>query len=88
MRWGFPPPQGVRNPVVNVRSYASPFWRSALANPERRCVAPVTSFQEWSVGPDPATGNEKPYWFPFLRARSSHLQVYGGLQVMVLPTPS
>lgn len=63
MRWGFPPPQGVRNPVVNVRNYASPFWRSALANPERRCLVPVTSFQEWSVDPNPATGKKKPYWF-------------------------
>ena len=28
MRWGFPPPQGIRAPVVNVRNYSSPFWRS------------------------------------------------------------
>ncbi len=63
MRWGFPPPQGVRNPVVNVRNYASPFWRSALANPDRRCLVPVTSFQEWSVDPNPVTGKKTPYWF-------------------------
>lgn len=63
MRWGFPPPQGVRAPVVNVRNYASPFWRSALANPERRCLVPVTSFQEWSVEPDPITGKKRPHWF-------------------------
>lgn len=63
MRWGFPPPQGVRNPVVNVRNYSSPFWRSALANPERRCLVPVTSFQEWSVDPDPVTAKKKPHWF-------------------------
>jgi len=53
MRWGFPPPPGVRNAVVNVRNYHSAFWRSALANPERRCLVPVTSFRAWSVEPDP-----------------------------------
>lgn len=63
MRWGFPPPPGVRNAVVNVRNYQSPFWRSALADPERRCLVPVTSFQEWSVEPDPITGKKKPHWF-------------------------
>jgi putative SOS response-associated peptidase YedK len=63
MRWGFPPPAGVKLPVVNVRNYASPFWRSALANPERRCLVPVTSFQEWSAEPDPMTGRKRPHWF-------------------------
>ncbi|MCI1143702.1 hypothetical protein MOP88_17620 [Sphingomonas sp. WKB10] len=63
MRWGFPHPHGVRNPVVNVRNYSSPFWRSALANPERRYLVPATSFQEWSVDPDPMTGKKKPHWF-------------------------
>lgn len=63
MRWGFPPPAGVKAPVVNVRNYGSPFWRSALANPERRCLVPVTEFQEWSVEPDPVTGKKRPHWF-------------------------
>lgn len=63
MRWGFPPPAGVKAPVVNVRNYASPFWRSALANPARRCLVPVTNFQEWSFEPDPATGRKRPHWF-------------------------
>jgi len=63
MLWGFPPPPGVRKAVVNVRNYQSPFWRSALANPERRCLVPVTSFQEWSVEPDAITGKKKPHWF-------------------------
>lgn len=63
MRWGFPPPPNVRSPVVNVRNYASPFWRSALKNRERRCLVPVTSFQEWSIDPDPTTGKKKPHWF-------------------------
>lgn len=63
MRWGFPPPPGVQAPVVNVRNYGSPFWRSALKNPERRCLVPVTEFQEWSVEPDPVTGKKVKHWF-------------------------
>jgi putative SOS response-associated peptidase YedK len=63
MRWGFPPPAGAKAPVVNVRNYASPFWRLALANSQRRCLVPVTSFQEWSGEPDPATGRKRPHWF-------------------------
>jgi putative SOS response-associated peptidase YedK len=47
MRWGFPPPAGARAPVTNVRNLASPFWRSALANPERRCLVPASEFCEW-----------------------------------------
>ncbi len=73
MRRGFPPPAGVKAPVVNVRNYASPFWRSALTNPERRCLVPATRFQEWSAAPDPATGKKRPFWFnlPFYRSRAS-----------------
>jgi len=63
MRWGFPPPQSSSKPVVNVRNYQSPFWRTALKNPERRCLVPVTEFQEWSVEADPVTGKKRPYWF-------------------------
>lgn len=63
MRWGWPPPAGVRQPVVNVRNTASPFWRSALENPERRCLVPATEFQEWSVEPDPVTGKKTKHWF-------------------------
>lgn len=60
MLWGFPF-QG--KPVTNVRNYRSPFWLSALANPARRCLVPVTEFQEWSVTPNPATGKKQAYWF-------------------------
>ncbi|EPR11567.1 hypothetical protein M527_02410 [Sphingobium indicum IP26] len=60
MSWGFPF-QG--RPVTNVRNYTSPFWKSALANPSRRCLVPVTEFQEWSVEPMPGTGKKKPFWF-------------------------
>ena len=47
MTWGFPPPPSSKAPVTNVRNLSSPFWRSALANPERRCLVPVTEFCEW-----------------------------------------
>lgn len=63
MRWGWPNPRNPKVTVQNVRNYASPFWRSALANPERRCLVPFTSFQEWSVEPNPTTGKKRPYWF-------------------------
>ena len=63
MRWGFPPPANVSKPIVNVRNYSSPFWRTALKNPERRCLVPVTAFQEWAVEPDPITGKKRPHWF-------------------------
>ena len=60
MIWGFPF-QG--KPVTNVRNYTSTFWRSALQQPDRRCLVPVTRFQEWSVEPDPETGKKRPYYF-------------------------
>ncbi|MEG8223879.1 SOS response-associated peptidase family protein [Sphingomonas sp. HH69] len=60
MSWGFPF-QG--KPVTNVRNYTSLFWKSALANPARRCLVPVTEFQEWSVAPMPDTGKKKAFWF-------------------------
>jgi putative SOS response-associated peptidase YedK len=46
MIWGFPGPEG--KPVTNVRNYASPFWRRSLADPARRCLVPVSSFNEYS----------------------------------------
>ncbi|MCJ7421853.1 SOS response-associated peptidase [Sphingomicrobium astaxanthinifaciens] len=64
MEWGFPGPKAAGGrPVTNVRNLASPFWRSALANPERRCLVPVTRFSEWSQEPDPATGRKVKHWF-------------------------
>ncbi len=47
MSWGFPPPAAASGPVTNVRNLASPFWRSALANPARRCLIPASDFCEW-----------------------------------------
>jgi putative SOS response-associated peptidase YedK len=47
LAWGFPPPAARNAPVTNVRNLDSPFWRSALANPARRCLIPATEFCEW-----------------------------------------
>lgn len=57
--WGFPPPAAARAPVTNVRNLASPFWRSALANPARRCLVPFTEFCEW----EGAKGSKVARWF-------------------------
>lgn len=59
MHWGFPPPATARGPVTNVRNLASPFWRAALANPERRCLIPATDFCEWQG----KTGSKVARWF-------------------------
>lgn len=59
MRWGFPPPPKSRAPVTNVRNLASPFWRSALVRPDRRCLVPVTAFCEW----EGEKGAKRERWF-------------------------
>ena len=63
MRWGFPPPVAASRPVTNVRNLTSPFWRTALSRPERRCLVPVTAFSEWTAEPDPVTGRKRKVWF-------------------------
>lgn len=60
MRWGFPPPpRAGSRPVTNVCNLDSAFWRSALTNPERRCLVPVTTFCEW----EGEKGAKIPRWF-------------------------
>ncbi len=60
MEWGFPGPAAAKGrPVTNVRNLASPFWRSALARPDRRCVVPVSSFCEW----EGEKGSKRKVWF-------------------------
>jgi putative SOS response-associated peptidase YedK len=63
MRWGWPPFGEVKRPITNVRNLTSPMWRGALADPERRCLVPVTAFSEWSAAPDPLTGRKRKHWF-------------------------
>jgi putative SOS response-associated peptidase YedK len=60
MSWGFPGPMAAKGrPVTNVRNLASPFWRSAIASPERRCIVPVTRFCEWTGD----KGSKRKVWF-------------------------
>lgn len=75
MSWGFPhkvpgkridkitgKPVLLDKKVTNVRDYTSPFWKSALQNPERRCLVPFTAFSEYGQtrGED---GKLPLYWF-------------------------
>lgn len=66
MAWGFPhvvkgaSGKAIEKPVTNVRNLASPFWRSALNAPARRCLVPVTSFSEYGPG---TPGKLPLYWF-------------------------
>lgn len=73
MTWGFPrrvpgkkidkatgKPVLLDTKVTNVRNYESPFWKSALAKPERRCLVPFTSFSEYGPGP---AGKRPLFWF-------------------------
>ena len=66
MRWGWPPFGEIKRPITNIRNLASPMWRSALADPARRCLVPVTQFSEWSAAPDPQTGRKRKHWFDLL----------------------
>ena len=64
MTWGFPGPQAAgARPVTNVRNLASPFWRSALKDPARRCLVPVSRFCEWTAEPDAETKRKRKVWF-------------------------
>jgi putative SOS response-associated peptidase YedK len=75
MSWGFPhkvpgkridkatgKPVMLNKSVTNVRNYTSPFWRSALMNPERRCLVPFTSFSEYGQTRG-ADGKLPLHWF-------------------------
>jgi putative SOS response-associated peptidase YedK len=64
MKWGFPGPAAAGSrPVTNVRNLSSPFWRSALNDPARRCIVPVTRFCEWTAEADPTTKRKAKVWF-------------------------
>ena len=76
MKWGWPRFGTVKRPVTNIRNLASPMWRSALADPARRCVVPVTAFSEWSADPDPLTGKKRKHWFAL---RGAELFGFAGL---------
>jgi putative SOS response-associated peptidase YedK len=56
MTWGVPLQ---RKPITNVRNLQSLFWRNMIANPERRCIVPVTDFCEWSGEKE----SKQEHWF-------------------------
>ena len=75
MSWGFPGPAAAKGrPVTNVRNLASPFWRSAIAMPERRCLVPVTRFCEWTG----EVGKKRKVWFG-LREHSDPVFAFAGI---------
>ena len=49
--------------VTNVRNLDSPFWRSTLADPARRCLVPFTKFAEPKIG----AGRDE-HWFSVVDA--------------------
>lgn len=59
MTWGWPPFGQIKRPITNVRNLDSKFWKSALADPSRRCLVPVTSFCEW----EGEKGHMRKVWF-------------------------
>lgn len=79
MQWGFPGPAAAGGrPVTNVRNLASPFWRSALNDPLRRCIVPVTRFCEWTAEPDPTTKRKAKVWFE-LNSEQDPLFAFAGI---------
>ncbi len=76
MSWGFPGPVSAKSrPVTNVRNLASPFWRNALGQAERRCIVPATSFCEWTG----ETGRKSKVWFGLAEEQASRLFAFAGL---------
>lgn len=68
MAWGVPrtmpgkrPGTTVTSHVTNVRNLESPFWRSMLAQPARRCLVPFSEFAEPVIG-----GGRAEHWFRVL----------------------
>ena len=75
MSWGFPGPAATKGrPVTNVRNLDSPFWRSAIAMPERRCIVPVTRFCEWTG----EAGSKRKVWFG-LREEAEPVFAFAGI---------
>jgi putative SOS response-associated peptidase YedK len=54
-------------PMTNVRQLGLPQWRRLAANPENRCLIPLTEFCEWTPEPVDLMDGKKPVkgemWF-------------------------
>ena len=73
--WGFPGPAAAKGrPITNVRNLGSPFWRSALDRPDRRCIVPVSRFCEWTG----EVGKKRKVWFG-MAAHHEPLFAFAGL---------
>lgn len=78
MMWGVPcqvpgkrPGSKITKHVTNVRNLTSPFWRSMLNEPARRCLVPFTSFAEPVSG-----GGRAEHWF---KIRDRPLAAFAGI---------
>ncbi|WP_420142024.1 SOS response-associated peptidase family protein [Sphingomonas sp.] len=58
---------GAKWPMTNVRNLGLPQWRRLAANPENRCLVPLTEFCEWTPEPIDLGDGKKPIrgemWF-------------------------
>lgn len=66
MIWGVPRTMPGKRPGTTVTKHVtltSPFWKSMLANPDRRCLVPFNRFAEPKPGKDAETGRPAEYWF-------------------------
>lgn len=61
--------------VTNARNLASPFWKSAVGTPGRRCLVPFTAFAEPKPGKD-ADGRPAQHWF---QVNDQQLPAFAGL---------
>ncbi len=83
MTWGVPitipgkrPGTTITKHVTNVRNLASPFWKSMLKEPARRCLVPFSQFAEPKPGKDPETGRPAEYWF---RVNDAFMAAFAGI---------
>lgn len=80
MNWGFPrsvpgKTKMLLKHVTNARNLDSPFWKSAVSNPARRCLVPFTAFAEPKPGKDD-DGRPAHYWF---RVADQEIPAFAGL---------
>ena len=82
-------PVMISTDLTNVRNYTSPFWRTAMANPERRCLVPFTAFTEYGQTRT-ADGKLPLHWFdvpsrPIVSFAGVWRPLEGGAAVFAFP---